>query len=82
VLDLAPDNEREVPGQHEQREQDGPEAQPGQATLPHPLLAGAATRSMEPVRTIDRPWIDWRRVLDGIRAPGRLGHAEDYKWVG
>jgi hypothetical protein len=31
---------------------------------------------MEPVRTIDRTRIDWRRVLDGITAPGRLGHAE------
>jgi hypothetical protein len=30
---------------------------------------------MEPVRAIDRSWIDWRRVLDGITAPGRLGHA-------
>jgi hypothetical protein len=29
---------------------------------------------MEPVRTIDRSRIDWRRVLDGIAAPGRLGH--------
>jgi hypothetical protein len=30
---------------------------------------------MEPIRAVDRRWIDWRRVLDGIVTPGRLSHA-------
>jgi hypothetical protein len=74
-LDLLPGDERQVCGQNQQREQDHPETEPGQAALAHPLFARTPTRSMEPVRAIDRSWIDWRRVLDGITAPGRLGHA-------
>ena len=54
LLDLPPDDEREVGSQHEQRDEDGPEAEPSQASLPHALLPGAPTGSMEPVRAIDR----------------------------
>jgi hypothetical protein len=74
-LDLPPRDEREVCGEDEQREQNHPEPQPRKAALADPLLAGATTGSMKPVRAIDRSGIDRRRVLDGGRAPSRLGHA-------
>jgi hypothetical protein len=74
-LNLSPGDEREVGRQNQQREQDHPETQPGQAALADPVFARTATGSMEAVRAIDRSRIEWRRVLDGITAPGRLGHA-------
>jgi hypothetical protein len=74
LLDLAPDDEREVRGEHEQRQEHGQETQAGKAALAHPVFAGAATGSMEPVRPIDRRGIERRWVLDRTLAPGRLCH--------
>ena len=75
TLDLPPRNERQVRRENQEREQNHPETEVGQAPLAYPLFARTPTGSMEPVRAIDRSRIDWRRVLDGITAPGRLGHA-------
>jgi hypothetical protein len=74
-LDLVPDHDREVGGQDDQRREDDPETHARQAALADPILARAATGSVEPVRPVDRGGIDWRRLVDGILTPGRLSHA-------
>ena len=74
LLDLAPDDDREVGAQDDQDQENGPETQAREAALPHPFLAGSATSAMGPIPTIDRAGIVRGRVLDDGRAPGRLGH--------
>jgi hypothetical protein len=74
LLDLPPDDDREVGGQDEKREQDSPEPGALEAPFADALFPRYALRSVEPIRTVDRAWIVGGRVLDGIRAPGRLGH--------
>jgi hypothetical protein len=74
LLDLAPDDDREVGGQDEQDEQDGPEARAGQAALADTFLPSPAAGTVEPVPAIDRRRIVRGRVLEGVGAPGRLDH--------
>jgi hypothetical protein len=75
VLDLAPDHERDVRREDEQRERHGEEPEPREGSLLLPLLPDTAAGLVEPIPALDRDRIGERRLLRGIGPPGRLSHA-------
>jgi hypothetical protein len=75
ALDLVPDDDAQVDARRHEDEKDEPEAKLSALRLPLAIPVGAAPGSMQPVRPLDRNRIELQRLIDHLRAAGRLGHA-------
>lgn len=74
LLDLPPDDERQVRRENQERKEDGEETKARKSPLLFSLLPDPATGLVKSVRTLDRDRVGKRRLFHGIRAPGGLGH--------
>ena len=82
-LDLLPDREDEDDAQHEERDDDEPESEPGEPLGTLPLDPVPALRALDAVRALNRVRIDRRRLLRRARPWGRLRHARSLlRWGG